>query len=179
MADRIAGFPTSVWSGVSTLRTDPLVDRGPDVQDWNRVCAELIAAQNQILRPKFPFTNGQGGSLVICAPVYIKSDGTIAKAAYTSVALSLWIGLVYDTSIANGDVGYVQTGGIFEATTAQWDTVTGGSGGLTPGAAYYVGAAGLLTATKTTTSTQVPTLVGIAHSATKLQLGARGAGIAL
>jgi hypothetical protein len=43
------------------------------------------------------------------------------------------------------------------ATTGQWDAVTGGSGGLTPGVYYYVSAAtaGLLTTTAPTTTGEV------------------------
>ncbi len=63
--------------------------------------------------------------------------------------------------------------GITSLTTAQWDAVvTGGSGGLLRGRAYYMDAAtaGKLTSTKPTSSGTFVTRVGIALNPTSLML---------
>lgn len=48
------------------------------------------------------------------------------------------IGLLTETiAHPNGQTGTFQYSGEFTATTAQWDAITGQSGGLTPGAIYF------------------------------------------
>lgn len=66
-----------------------------------------------------------------------------------------------------GDNCHTQFAGPLTLTTAQWDAVTGGSGGLTPGAPYYLSAAtaGRITATAPSAGGQFVTQVGIAMSA--------------
>jgi hypothetical protein len=80
-------------------------------------------------------------------------------------------GLAFD-SIANAASGQMQTVGIQTLTTVQWDAVTGGSGGLTANAKYYLdtATAGKLTATAPSTVGQFVTLVGRAISTTQLRL---------
>jgi hypothetical protein len=55
------------------------------------------------------------------------------------------LGLVIDAAIAVSATGRVQTAGLVTFTTAQWDSITGQTGGLTPGTLYYLDVtAGLL-----------------------------------
>jgi hypothetical protein len=69
-----------------------------------------------------------------------------------------------------GDRVLIQYAGTVELTTAQWDAVTGGSGGLTEGDAYYVSDTdGMLTSTAPGGLDSV-TVVGIAQSPTLLLL---------
>lgn len=118
-------------------------------------------------------TNGSGGALalVIGTPVYISGDDTVKKANAAALATANVIGLVADVSIADGDGGTVIVEGVLTATTAQWDAVTGGTGGLVAGTLYYLDAtAGLLTATPLTTVGQYIAPIGVALSTVALKL---------
>lgn len=117
-------------------------------------------------------TNGNASSIVIGTPVYATSTpGSVDKSRANASGTKLVLGLVADTSIASAASGSIQTDGILTATTGQWDAVTGQTGGLTPGAEYWLDAA---VAGKLTTS--VPgsgnylTLVGTALSTTVLEI---------
>jgi hypothetical protein len=67
--------------------------------------------------------------------------------------------------------------GPVDAPTADWDVVTGGSGGLSPGQDYYNDPAnpGKLTTVRTSTSTQYISLIGVAFSPTRMLLNLPGA----
>lgn len=126
-------FPTSgVWDGTTPTRDNRNVNRNPDYEDLDQVVTEIISLQKMYIKK---FTNDNGSAIVIGAPVYVKSNGNIdADGSGTRFA----IGLVRDESIASGEEGNAQVDGIMTATTAQWDAVTGDSGGLTPGEDYYL-----------------------------------------
>jgi hypothetical protein len=115
-------------------------------------------------------TNDEAGAVVIGTPVYIDADDGYKKARANASGTANVIGLQVDASVASSATGNIQTDGIFTATTGQWDTITGGSGGLTAGSRYYLdaAAAGKLTATATTTASQYVAPVGIAISTTEL-----------
>lgn len=83
--------------------------------------------------------------------VYSSSATQIDKARGNSDTLAKPIGLARE-AIASGASGLVQTNGVLTLTTAQWDVVSGTTGGLTVGAQYFLSAAtpGLLTATAPT-----------------------------
>src|SRR5574340_414193 len=117
-------------------------------------------------------TNDNGGSIVIGAPVYAKSNGHIDLAKADAAGTVNVCGLVRDTSIASGSDGLIQADGCLTATTGQWDAVTGGSGGLTAGSVYYLSAAtaGFLTATPPATVSQYVVRVGKALSTTVLSI---------
>lgn len=117
-------------------------------------------------------TNNSGSTMVICEPVYVSGNLTVSKARANAAGTSRGVGLVLATSIANSATGLIQTSGIFEATTGQWDTVTGQSGGLTPNTVYYLSAAtaGRLTTTAPSTSGQFVLPMGIAVSTTRFKL---------
>jgi hypothetical protein len=104
--------------------------------------------------------------------VYVKSNGNVDKAQANAATVTEVFGLVMDTAIASGVAGNVQMDGIVEATTTQWDAVTGGTGGLTPGAIYFLSAAtaGRLTLAPPTTVGHYVARVGRAVSATKMDL---------
>lgn len=68
------------------------------------------------------------------------------------------------------DPAIVQFAGVVALTTGQWDAVTGGSGGLTTGATYYLSTnPGLLT-TVAPTTTGYKVQLGVAASATELAI---------
>lgn len=117
-------------------------------------------------------TNDNAGAVVIGAPVYQKSNGNVDKARANAQGTVQVVGLVADVSIAAAGSGNIQTDGVLVATTGQWDAVTGGSGGLTPGSPYYVdaGTAGMLTATAPATASQFVVRVGLALSTTDMDI---------
>ncbi len=110
-----------------------------------------------------------GGNVTKCNPVYVSGAGTVAKAKADALATSKVVGLASTTF---GIAGRIQTDGIVSATTAEWDAVTGGSGGLTAGSTYYLSAAtaGNLTTTMPGINNYV-VAIGIALSACELKLG--------
>jgi hypothetical protein len=115
-------------------------------------------------------TNGEATAIVIGAPVYVFAADTVKKAQANAAATSNGIGIVYDASIANGAAGSIAVDGPVVATAAQWDAVTGQTGGLTPGAVYFLdpATAGKLTTTPPTAVGQSVLEIGTALSATVL-----------
>lgn len=116
-------------------------------------------------------TNDNGSAAVKCTPLYQKSDGDVDFARANAQGTVQVLGLAA-ADINAAASGLVQTDGILVATTGEWDAVTGGSGGLTPGAPYYVDAAtaGMLTATAPTTTGQFVVRVGLASSTTEMDI---------
>jgi hypothetical protein len=119
-----------------------------------------------------PLQNANASPIVIGAPVYMKADGNVDLAKADAQATADVLGLVKDASIAAAASGNVLLDGVLTSTTDQWDAVAGTTGGLTPGAVYFLSAAtaGLLTATAPSTAGQFVVRVGKALSATKLDL---------
>ena len=117
--------------------------------------ADTITLENTGSVASVTLTNDQGSTIVIGSPVYTKASNTIALAKADAISTTEVIGLVADINIANGASGNIIMDGIFTATTAQWDVITSGAGGLIPGSRYYLSEAnaGKLT-------TMAPTIVG-------------------
>jgi hypothetical protein len=116
-------------------------------------------------------TNGEAGAIVIGTPVYVSAAGTVKKAAANALGTVQVLGLVIDVSVAGSGTANILTDGVLVATTAQWDAITGGSGGLTAGSVYYLDAtAGLLTSTALTTAGQYVARIGLAVSTTELDI---------
>ena len=88
-----------------------------------------------------PWTNsGFGPSLALgkaVVPNTVHADD-IALAKLAGTTLTLPAGLIAKLT---ADGGFYQTSGALVLTTGEWDAVTGGSGGLTPGVTYYTDAA--------------------------------------
>jgi len=103
----------------------------------------------------------------ICSTVYIAGANGMELAEANSYpnAIGLLVSEVLQT-----EYGYAQTDGKLTATTAQWDVVTGESGGLTPGAVYYLSgsSAGKITTIPPTTGYLVK--IGIAVNQTDLEI---------
>jgi hypothetical protein len=119
-------------------------------------------------------TNANGSTLPIGTPVYSSAAGSVNKAKADAAGTSVLIGLVADPDgILTAVKGPVMTSGLLRAATGQWDTITGGSGGLTFNATYYIDAA---TAGKLTTTAPATfaTPVGVAVSTTEMSVGATG-----
>src|SRR5678815_1916724 len=84
--------------------------------------------------------NNAAAAVSAGAPVYMTTSANTFNLADNNAggATQRVLGLVYDGSIAVSAVGRVKTSGKMTLTTAQWDSITGGTGGLTPGSKYYV-----------------------------------------
>lgn len=117
-------------------------------------------------------TNDDVGANVIGAPVYIDAvDGFKAARANASGTTKV-IGLVATASIASGASGNVMVSGVLSATTAQWDTAFGTTGGLTFNTTYYLSdaTAGKGVSTAPTTTGSYVEKIGIAISTTELMI---------
>lgn len=118
----------------------------------------------------FLMDNGNASPIVVGQPVYVSGDDEVDLAQADDQATVQVLGLVRSSSIAAGQPGEVQSDGILEASTSAWDAVTGDSGGLDFGEAYYLDAAspGGLTKTAPTTPGEFVVRVGLALSDEKL-----------
>ncbi len=96
-------------------------------------------------------------------------DSAIVPARANSLVTAKGLGLAATAGVV-GSRALIQYAGPLTLTTAQWDAITGGSGGLTRGVPYYLSpaTAGRLTTTKTVVSNQFVVPIGIALSATDL-----------
>ena len=111
------------------------------------------------------------GASAICEPLYVNASGQASPAfAAGTLQQARCVGLAA-VPTPNGGYVPVQYKGILEATHAQWDAVvTGESGGLTPGANYFVSTVnpGKLVTSITATSGQFVSPVGVALSSTQM-----------
>ncbi len=116
--------------------------------------------------------NDNAGVVVIGAPVYSVSAGSIDKAQADAIGTSEVVGLMVDTTTANGASGIVQSDGILTATTGEWDAVTGETGGLVANTIYWLdpSTAGKLTITATSTTTELVVRIGTGLSTTQMEI---------
>jgi len=121
----------------------------------------------------FNLTNGDASAVPICTPVCLTGVADTFNLARADASGTADVfALVSAPSIAAAASGAVQTDGFDVATTAQWDAVTGQTGGLTPSAAYFLSAvtAGRLTTTAPTATGQFCCYVGRAISTTVMEI---------
>jgi hypothetical protein len=120
-------------------------------------------------------TNANASPIVIGQPVYVSGAGSVDLALADAQVTSRVLGLVAETSIAAAASGGIQTDGVIVATTGEWDTVTGETGGLTAGALYFLDPdiEGMLTQTAPTLSGDFVAEVGMALSTTELEISIR------
>lgn len=112
---------------------------------------------------------------LICSPVYISGAGTVSLAQANSSGTYRVVGLA-TSSVTAPNSASVQVAGVLSATTAQWDAVAGTSGGLTPGAVYWLSPStpGGLTSTAPVTLGEYLVSIGEALSSTSLLLNFNG-----
>lgn len=103
-------------------------------------------------------------------PVYAFGSGAVKRASNAAAGTKHVIGLVLDSNIDVSAVGPIAINGKLVFGTATWDAVvTGQSGGLTPGATYYLSPiAGKLVQTAPVTGAVRP--VGIATAPDTMEL---------
>lgn len=121
--------------------------------------------------PTQVLTNAETLSISRCQAVYISADDTVSLARANAIGTSRVIGLVFDESIGSTSSGNILIDQVLEATTAEWDAVTGGTGGLVANTMYYLSpsTAGNITSTATTTAGEYQVPLGVAVSSTKLR----------
>lgn len=117
-------------------------------------------------------TNGTASAVPIGTPVYVSAANSFQLSRANASATAKVIGLVQSASVAASGNGAVQTDGFLTATTAQWDAVTGQTGGLTVGSTYYLSAAaaGRITTAAPTATGEYVLEVGEAISTTALEI---------
>ena len=115
-------------------------------------------------------TNGEASAIAIGRAVYSSAAGAVKLANANASATVHVVGLVQAASISAAAAGDIATAGVVEATTGQWDAVTGQTGGLTFGARYYLSNTTAGALTTTTPSSGFVMLVGVALSTTKMAL---------
>ena len=119
------------------------------------------------------YTNADSVSIVICAPVYMSAAGSFKRAQANATGTKDVVGLVITSpSVAAAAQGTFTMDGLITATTAQWDAVTGQTGGLTATSRYYLDPSnpGKLTTTPPSTVGQYVAEIGIAFNTTDLKI---------
>lgn len=114
-------------------------------------------------------TNNNALSIEIGQPVYTDGAGSVDLAQADAQGTIRISGLVADVAIAPAASGEITVDGIIDATTTQWDAVTGETGGLTVGD-YFLDAATAGMLTQTAPSTGFVVRVGHALSTTEFEL---------
>lgn len=116
--------------------------------------------------PTISALNTSGTPLLRGQPVYMKVGGDVAHAdAVTNFRVA---GLSYQ-EVSHLAYGLIQTSGQFDATTAEWDAVTNGTGGLVPGGRYFLSVVpGRITLTPDPSAAVAP--IGRAVSPTRLSI---------
>ena len=115
-------------------------------------------------------TNNQGSTINKGHVVYIDSANTVKLASANAAATTKAIGFVADTDIGTGNTGNIQHTGVLSANTAQWDAVTGETGGLVANQVYYLSSTteGLTVNAAPTAATKYVKPVGIGLNTTEM-----------
>lgn len=117
-------------------------------------------------------TNDNASALNPGAPLYMKADADYDLAQANAIATAWVFGLAVAATAAGAE-GEAQADGFLDQATALWDTVTGQTGGLTPGARYWLDHANpgkLLAAPPAAAAGRYATKVGVAASTTVMKI---------
>ena len=126
-----------------------------------------VRAPNQV-----DLTNDEVDDVPPGTPVYVDAPDGFKRAQADAPATGRVFGLAVAT-VNSGDSGIVQTGGVLELTTDEWDAICGTEGGLAFNVPYYLDAAvaGMLTATPPSLTGEVVQQVIVGISPTKAKIG--------
>jgi hypothetical protein len=180
MGVNVAQYPSNVWDGSSPSRDAPVadVDKHPDFEDWDQVVAEVEAIQSDVMNglEDIVVPNGAGAAITVGVPVYMLANAagaTSADANGTAPARNV-CGLLKVGRAATGGNVTIRQRGRLTLTTAEWDAVTGQTGGLTPFVEYYLsGTVAKITPTVPATTGDNVVVVGIAESTTVMNIQIR------
>jgi len=162
-ADGVAGNPSlDLPSGVVT----PGTYQSLTVDTYGRVTGGTTSIANGFFNGSL-LTNSESATVSAGMAVYCDGSGTFKKAVANAGATATVEGLAF-ADIAAAAAGVVDTAGEMTLTTAQWDAVTGQTGGLTPGAKYYLDATTGGHITSTVPGSGYLACVGQAISPTKM-----------
>lgn len=158
----VSGNPTlELTSGIATPGTYNSVT----VDTYGRVTAGTTSASSGLAST---LTNSTGSTIGKFRALYKTATADqIALANAGASGTMRFIGFA-SAAINNAASGSVTTDGALTGTTGEWDAVTGQTGGLTPGAVYFVSTStnGAITSTAPTTGWLVR--VGVAISTTTM-----------
>jgi hypothetical protein len=113
----------------------PLVLNGTQVQ--NIQAGDSLDPSTFSTLQQQSLTNGEASVALTCGqPVYLSAASTVKRAQANAALTQRVVGIVSDPTIAAAANGLVALAGPITLTTAQWDAVTGQTGGLTPGPYY-------------------------------------------
>jgi hypothetical protein len=122
-------------------------------------------------------TNANASAITVGMAVYVSAAGSVNLANAAAAGTRQVLGLVKDASIAAASSGFIQTDGII--SSASWEDVIG-TVNLTAGSIYYLSTtAGQLTTTAPSGSGQYVCKVGMAISATELEIDTDRNGVLL
>jgi len=115
-------------------------------------------------------TNGESvDALTVGHAVYVSGAGEVKIADNSASGTKAVLGLAEETISASSS-GSIVTNGVKALTTAEWDAVTGETGGLTAGSRYYLSIAGGLTSIPPTATGDYVVAVGVAMSTTEMKI---------
>ncbi len=116
-------------------------------------------------------TNDNAGTLPPGTPVYASSPGGCDKARANAAGTKNVIGLVV-ASVLTGAPATVQLDGVLTLTTAEWDAVTGLTGGLTEDTFYNLdtATAGELIDTPAGSGYHAPVGIGLSTTDMKIEV---------
>lgn len=163
--DGLAGNPTiDLPTGVNTSGAGTYTS--VTVDTYGRVTSGTAAgAATQI---GTTLTNQSGATIEKFKVVYKTATADqIAKANANSGTTFRAIGFA-SAAIANTASGTVVVSGVVAGTTGEWDAVTGQTGGLTPGSAYFLSNSTAGNCTTTAPGTGYVCRVGVAISTTQM-----------
>jgi len=105
------------------------------------------------------------------SPMRWSAAGEILPAQADALANARVLGLALSTEAGGAQV-LMAIIGMITGTTAEWDAITGGAGGLTPGALYFLDPTtpGMLTTTPPTAAGECVVEIGQALVTTELQV---------
>lgn len=115
-------------------------------------------------------TNNQGSTINKGHAVYVDTANNVKLASANSATATQFIGFVADTNIGTGNTGNIQHSGVLTANTAQWDAVTGETGGLVANQVYYLSSttAGMTVNAAPTADTKYVKPIGIGLTSTEM-----------
>lgn len=122
------------------------MSRVPNGQDWSKFVGEVGATQIEMDKIKtLLIRTATSVGIVAGSTLAVASDGSGFAQGSTTVQP---VGLSkVDGAASLKNMTAVRNGKLI-LTTAQWDAVTGDTGGLVPGTTYYVAASGAITKTR-------------------------------
>lgn len=118
-------------------------------------------------------TSAESTTMTLGTPVYVSGEGACMRAVANSRARGTVVGLVAISELLPGIAGAIRNSGVLRGATAQWDAITGDTGGLVPDAFYFLSlTAGRLSRSPLPSSSRgsVNTVVGLATSSTDMKL---------